>query len=747
MSKPFFADVGDLTTANIGTSNETIANIGTGNVILGNLVAVAFTGEATTIDIGGLTENDFSPTGLAVDTFFNVIASSAATITGLNASVVAAGRMIYLYAPITNAASITLTEEDAGSLAPNRFQLPNGTAFVLNPGSCATLRYDGGAARWRLASVAASIASSSITNAQLAKMAALTVKANATNALANPQDVASSATGSIFSQQGNALVWGPLQLSNTIAPASLAAGNANDYAPAGLASAETIRQAVNASVVATITGLTAQGSGRRITFQNLGTGQLTFSNEDANSVAANRFSLPGSAAWELVQNSAMTFVYDSTTSRWIAEDMTPCTPFVQINVTASPAAITGTQNDYNPTNLASSGVLRQALSGSAILTGLTAQIDGRVIFLENISTTLALTLNNEDAGSTAANRFTLPGGTALVVNPGGCIVLIYDNTSARWRALSQVGTFVPVSSPSLGSFGDGIDGALNFDGVATITLAGDGSTMVPAANVYTMARDIYPSTMVIAAGVTVIGAGFFIFAHTSVNGPGTYHCNGRAGSAGGVAGGAGGVSFGTSRYNKAGTTGGAGSTTTGAQNGAAGSTAPPEKLAGLSAIGGPGNAPHGGGGGGNGATGAGGQGGNVTVASATGGSYKTLTAVIAGFGGGGNTLPLQGAAGGGGGGVTGQGGGGGGAGGGPVGLFTPLVLGPINVSSNGGAGGNGSAGGNTGGGGGGGGGHVIVLALIGGGNITVTVTGGAPGAGNGTGASGGVGAAGTSTIF
>lgn len=56
----------------------------------------------------------------------------------------------------------------------------------------------------------------------------------------------------------------------------------------------------------------------------------------------------------------------------------------------------------------------------------------------------------------------------------------------------------------LGIFGNGADGALVFDGAATIL------GMVPAANVYTLTRDIYPSSMTVNTDITIIGNDFKI---------------------------------------------------------------------------------------------------------------------------------------------------------------------------------------------------------------------------------------------
>lgn len=308
---------------------------------------------------------------------------------------------------------------------------------------------------------------------------------------------------------------------------------------------------------------------------------------------------------------------------------------------------------------------------------------------------------------------------------------------------TDISSLVATLAPR-GNYGDGSDGALHFDGSSTITLGAnnDGATLVPSANVYTLVRDLYATTLVIDSGVTVKGAGFFIFASVSANGPGTFSCDGNNGGNGSTTTGVAGGNTGTNRYSLIAGSGGAGATGNGATP-VNGQTQNPEKSAGVGAAnGGAGNFPHGGGSGGNGATGLGAQGGSVS-GGGTGGipTWKNSPTVISR-----NNLTISnGAGGGGGGGVAGFSGGGGGGGGCILGLFTPSIIGPITMSAKGGNGGDGNAGGNTGGGGGGGGGWVVDDCMIGRSNLTTNVSGGTAGAAHGTGHAGGNGAAGTVT--
>lgn len=96
----------------------------------------------------------------------------------------------------------------------------------------------------------------------------------------------------------------------------------------------------------------------------------------------------------------------------------------------SPAQITGNQNDYNPANLADATILRLSSDASRNITGLQGGADGRILAIHNIGAQ-NIVLTDEDAASSAANRFALR--VDATIRPDNLAILIYDNTSQRWR--------------------------------------------------------------------------------------------------------------------------------------------------------------------------------------------------------------------------------------------------------------------------------------------------------------------------
>jgi len=95
----------------------------------------------------------------------------------------------------------------------------------------------------------------------------------------------------------------------------------------------------------------------------------------------------------------------------------------------SPTQITADQNNYNP---GTAWFQRWSSDASRNITGLVAGVDGQIIEIWNIGSQ-NIVLQNENASSTAANRFTTSTGADLTLAANKCAKARYDTTSARWR--------------------------------------------------------------------------------------------------------------------------------------------------------------------------------------------------------------------------------------------------------------------------------------------------------------------------
>jgi hypothetical protein len=100
----------------------------------------------------------------------------------------------------------------------------------------------------------------------------------------------------------------------------------------------------------------------------------------------------------------------------------------------APAQITANQNDYNPAGLGAASIVNLSADAARSLSGLAGGAEGRVVGLINTGSQI-VTLLNESAASSAANRFALGGDVALGAKQAAW--LRYDGTAARWYALAR----------------------------------------------------------------------------------------------------------------------------------------------------------------------------------------------------------------------------------------------------------------------------------------------------------------------
>lgn len=98
----------------------------------------------------------------------------------------------------------------------------------------------------------------------------------------------------------------------------------------------------------------------------------------------------------------------------------------------SPASLGADQDDYNPAGGSTAAVWRLTASMAVNITGIAGGTDGRLLVVYNIGVN-AITLKDENAGSSAANRLALNSDVVLAQDQ--CAILQYDATSSRWRSL------------------------------------------------------------------------------------------------------------------------------------------------------------------------------------------------------------------------------------------------------------------------------------------------------------------------
>jgi len=99
-------------------------------------------------------------------------------------------------------------------------------------------------------------------------------------------------------------------------------------------------------------------------------------------------------------------------------------------------AFAGNQDDLALSSTATFFRLETSVGGGIDITGIAGGTDGRQIILANVGSN-DITLKNQDAGSTAANRFQLPGASDVTLGQDAIVTLVYDGTSGFWRFVSS----------------------------------------------------------------------------------------------------------------------------------------------------------------------------------------------------------------------------------------------------------------------------------------------------------------------
>lgn len=95
---------------------------------------------------------------------------------------------------------------------------------------------------------------------------------------------------------------------------------------------------------------------------------------------------------------------------------------------------TGTLNDLD---FGTGSLVRFSGASTQTVTGLANGADGRILTIINAAAQ-AMNINNEDGGSTAANRIVTGTGGNISVASGSSLTLIYDSSDSRWRVIGDV---------------------------------------------------------------------------------------------------------------------------------------------------------------------------------------------------------------------------------------------------------------------------------------------------------------------
>lgn len=245
---------------------------------------------------------------------------------------------------------------------------------------------------------------------------------------------------------------GQFSLAGAITPSVIAA-NTNNWNPSGLQTASVIR--MSASAAYNITGLTAPttyGNGRVIVLRNVGTFNITLTDNDSGSTAANRFNLGRPIV--VAPSQSIALLYDSTLLLWVPAQTIPAQPvaggYKNLVVTGTgdtTATITADEIALEDTN----GVIYRARSVSVTCTITTSGANGLdtgaeasntwysmwVIFAPTTATTACL-MSASATAPTMPATYTYKARTGWVRNNSGSN--LYRTIQYGNRATYIVGT-------------------------------------------------------------------------------------------------------------------------------------------------------------------------------------------------------------------------------------------------------------------------------------------------------------------
>jgi hypothetical protein len=156
------------------------------------------------------------------------------------------------------------------------------------------------------------------------------------------------------------------KFSGIISPAQITADQ-NDYAPTGIATANTLR--INSNALRNITGISSIAN-QILLIHNTGTFDIVFKDESSSSTAANRFALNGDLT--LKPDQSVLIWYDGTSTRWRASGQWSSTATAttvidrvttQVDIVNTSAESTVYSYSLTGGSLGANGILRLTIHG------------------------------------------------------------------------------------------------------------------------------------------------------------------------------------------------------------------------------------------------------------------------------------------------------------------------------------------------------------------------------------------------
>lgn len=103
--------------------------------------------------------------------------------------------------------------------------------------------------------------------------------------------------------------------------------------------------------------------------------------------------------------------------------------------TITAPVLSASVNNYSPTGHSGAAVERWSCGSTPrAVTGLDSNGQPRPMIINY--GTAAITLSHQGGSSSAANRFVCPGGVDYELPGGGCVELVRDTVSDRWRVVA-----------------------------------------------------------------------------------------------------------------------------------------------------------------------------------------------------------------------------------------------------------------------------------------------------------------------